>query len=43
MITSGSLGKKGKKKRVSLDLSLTYEELRDIFRRVAIANTESVL
>ncbi|MDB5204919.1 MAG: hypothetical protein JWP09_947 [Candidatus Taylorbacteria bacterium] len=39
-ITSSSLGKKGKKRRISLDISLTYEELRDIVRRTAIANIQ---
>lgn len=43
MITSGSLGKKGKKKRVSLDIALTYEDLRDIFVRTAIANIKTLL
>lgn len=43
MITSGSLGKRGKKKRVSLDIALTYEDLRDIFLRTAIANIKTLL
>lgn len=42
-ITSGMLGKRGRKRRVSLDISLTYEELRDIIRRTAISNIQSLL
>ena len=43
MLTSGSLGKRGKKRRVSLDTSLTYEDLRGIFIRTAITNIQSLL
>lgn len=43
LITSGYLGSRYRKKRVSLDIKLSYEELRDIFRRTAIANIESLL
>src|SRR5258708_860470 len=38
LITAGSLGKKYKKRRVPLDICLTYEELRDVVRRTAIEN-----
>lgn len=43
LITSGYLGSRRNKKRVSLDVKLTYEDLRDIFRRTAIANIEAML
>ncbi len=43
LITSGYLGPRKRKKRISLDIKLTYEELRDIFRRTAIANIQSIL
>jgi len=36
IITDGPLGKK--KKRVPLDISLTYQELRDVIVRTAINN-----
>lgn len=38
LLVSGSLGKIGRKKRVSLSIKLTYEELRDIIIRTAIEN-----
>lgn len=41
-ITFAELGKRYRKRRVSLDISLTYEELRDIFRRTAIENIKSL-
>lgn len=42
MITSGTLvSKKRNRRRVSLDLALTYSELRDIFRRTAIENIKA--
>lgn len=41
LITSGWLVKKYKKRRVTLDIRLTYEDLRDIFIRTAIKNIES--
>lgn len=43
LITTGYLGPRFREKRLSLDIKLTYEELRDIFRRTAIANIESLL
>ncbi len=43
LISSGYLGPSKRKRRVSLDIRLTYEELRDIFRRTAIANIEPLL
>ena len=43
ILTSGRLGKKGRKRRVSLETALTYEELRDIFIKTAIANIASIL
>jgi uncharacterized GH25 family protein len=43
LITSGALGKKGKKRRVSLETALTYEELKQIFIRTALANIENAL
>ena len=42
LMTAGYLGRKSKK-RVSLDLTLTYEEFRDIIIRTAIANIKSFL
>lgn len=42
MITSGTLVSKRKnRRRVSLDIGITYHELRDIFRRTAIANIKA--
>lgn len=43
MLTTGSLGKRGKKRRVSLEIALTYEDLRGIFIRTAITNIQSLL
>jgi len=43
MATSGKLGKTGKKKDIFLETSLTYEELRDIFIKTAIANISTLL
>lgn len=43
LITSGYLGGRREKRRVSLHVKLTYEELRDIFRRTALANIKSLL
>jgi len=40
LMTAGYLGRKNKK-RVSLDLTLTYEEFRDVIIRTAIANIRS--
>jgi hypothetical protein len=36
IMTSGRLGSRNQKRRVSLDISITYEELRDIFKRTAV-------
>lgn len=41
LISSGYLGPSKRKRRVSLDIKLTYEELRDVFRRTALANIKS--
>lgn len=41
MITSAKLGKKNKRHK-AINTSLTYKELRNIFRRTALANIESV-
>jgi len=43
LITSGLLGKRGRKRRVSLDLTLTYEELRDIMVRTAVSSIKTLL
>lgn len=40
---TGYLGKKGQKRRIPLELTLTYEEFRDIIIRTAIANIQSIL
>jgi len=42
ILTSGLLGKRGRKRNVPLDIALTYEELRDIFIRTAVANIRSL-
>lgn len=41
LITTGWLGTRKRKRRVNLDIKLTYEDLRDIFIRTAIKNIES--
>ena len=42
-LTFGYLGKRGRKREQPIVLNLTYEELRDIFRRTAIENIKSIL
>lgn len=41
LITAGELGKPNRKRRVTLDTKLSYEELRDIVIRIAINRIES--
>jgi len=41
LITNGWLGTRKRKRRVTLDIKLTYENLRDIFIRTAIQNIKS--
>jgi len=43
ILTSGYLGSKKRKTRVSLDVKLTYEELRDVFVRTAILNIKYII
>jgi len=42
LMTFGDLGKQNRKRRVTLDTRITYDELRDIFRRTAIENIKSL-
>lgn len=42
-LTHGWLGKSRKKRRVPLDVKITYEMLRDIFARTAINNIKAIL
>jgi len=42
IMTSGFLGKTNRKRRVSLDISLTYEELRCVIVRTALENINAV-
>ena len=42
MVTSGKLGKPEKKREVFLETALTYEDLKDIFIKTAIANIRSL-
>lgn len=41
LLTTGHLGKKGRKRRVVLELTITYEEFRDIVIRTAIENIKA--
>ena len=43
LLTSGHLGPKGRKHRESLDMTLTYEEFRDIVIRTAVENIKMML
>ena len=43
LMTFGDLGKLKRKRKVALDIKITYDELRDIVRRTAIANIKSLL
>lgn len=42
-LTFAFLGNRNRKRKVSLDIALTYEDLRNIFRRTAIENIKSLL
>ncbi len=43
MLTEGWLGKPGRKRRLPLEINLTYEDIRDVFSRTALENIRAVL
>ncbi|MEX0999924.1 MAG: hypothetical protein WD000_08205 [Thermodesulfobacteriota bacterium] len=43
LVTRGWIGKRGKKKEISLDVRIAYEELRDVFIRTGLNHIRSIL